>query len=120
MAKIIIPIVTPSLNELINMHYHDKARLKKSYKAHIEGAVHDMGMKIERMKRPKKRTVKIYSFRKRECDRDNLIGGMKPFIDAIRELGLIWDDSPKYIDLNIFQLEDKYDPRTEVFIEEMK
>ena len=53
-------------------------------------------------------------------DPDNFIGGTKPLTDALKELGLIWDDSTKYISLGAEQFIDGYDPRTEIFIEEIK
>ena len=120
MAKITIPVVTPSLNELLNMNRHARTRLKKSYMAHIEGAVYDMKMTVNKLKRPKRRRLRIWSFRKRLLDPDNFIGGTKPLTDALKELGLIWDDSTKYISLGAEQFIDGYDPRTEIFIEEIK
>ena len=104
MAKITIPVITPSLNELLRMNPHVRTRLKKSYMAHIEGAIYDMGMTTNKLKKPKKRRLMIYSFRKREIDRDNCWGGCKILIDEIKELGLIWDDSEKHVDLRVFQL----------------
>ena len=120
MAKITIPVITPSLNELLKMHYHDKTKLKGSHKAHVRGSIHDMGMKITRMRKPRKRSMEIRCFRAKLLDVDNLIGGTKLLTDAIKEVGLIWDDSPEYIDSRVTQLKDKYDPRTEIFIEEIK
>ena len=120
MAKITIPIVTLSLNELLRMHPYARTRLKKFYRGYIEGAVHDMKMEINKLEKPKKRKVEIRSFRVRVLDLDNLIGGAKLLTDSLKELGLIWDDSPDYIDLSVTQFRDKYDCRTEIFIDEIK
>ena len=76
----------------------------------------DMGMKIEKMKRPKKRILMIYSYRKKTMDPDNIIASHKQVIDAIKELGLIWDDSDKYIDLTILQWKHPEAPKTEIYI----
>jgi len=48
-------------------------------------------------------------------DRDNIWASHKQLIDALKELGLIWDDSEKYIDLRVFQLEHP-EQKTEIFI----
>ena len=115
MAKITIPVIAPSVNETIKLHWGARDRLKKLFIAHIEGAIHDMDMKINKLKRPKKRKVMIYSFRKKIMDRDNIWASHKQMIDALKELGLIWDDSEKYIDLRVFQLEHP-EQKTEIFI----
>lgn len=125
MAKITIPIITPSLNELLRMHYRNKTKLKKSLISHIEGAIFDMRddkgnrLEIAKMTKPQKRSIRIYSFRKNSLDPDNLIGGSQPLINAIKELGLIWDDSEKYIDLKIKQIEYP-EQKTVIFIENAK
>jgi len=116
MAKITIPVIVPSVNETNKLHWGARDRLKKSYVAHISGAIHDMDMKINKLKRPKKRRLMIYSYRKKIMDPDNIISSHKEMIDAIKDLGLIWDDSEKYIDLRVFQLEHP-EQKTEIFIE---
>jgi Holliday junction resolvase RusA-like endonuclease len=47
--------------------------------------------------------VCITSFRTRTIDTDNLIGGAKFLIDALRRCELIGDDSPEYIALEMRQ-----------------
>jgi Holliday junction resolvase RusA-like endonuclease len=42
--------------------------------------------------------LKIISNRKRKLDADNLVGGCKPVLDALKRLGVIVDDSPKWLD----------------------
>ena len=64
---------------------------------------------------PKK--VKIISYRKRKCDKDNFEGGLKLLIDALKYIGLIFDDSPKWLKLEAQQQIDRNFPRTEIFIE---
>jgi len=115
LTKITIPVIVSSVNETNKLHWGARDRLKKQYRAHIEGAIHDMGMTINKLKRPKKRRVLIYSFRKREMDRDNIWASHKQLLDAIKDLGLIWDDSEKYIDLTILQLKHP-EIKTEIFI----
>ena len=50
-----------------------------------------------------KRSVCITIWRKRLLDKDNLVGGCKQIIDVLKDLGLIYDDSPKYLDLKVEQ-----------------
>ena len=117
MAKITIPVIVPSVNETNKLHWGARDRLKRSFVAHIRGAIHDMDMKINKLEKPKKRRVRIYSFRKKVMARDHSWASHKQMIDALKELGLIWDDSEKYIDLRVFQLEHP-EVKTEIFIED--
>lgn len=50
-----------------------------------------------------KMSVKVTSVRKRALDSDNLIGGFKGGRDALKRLGLIIDDSPKFSDFSYAQ-----------------
>ena len=62
--------------------------------------------------------VTLISFRKRELDDDNLIGGFKPLRDAIaRWLGL--DDNQRVIDWQYGQVETKGRAGTAVNIEKI-
>ncbi len=62
----------------------------------------------------RKRQVALCVFRWRKLDYDNLVGGLKPFIDVLRcwrekhtkvvvWQGVIYDDSPKYVKWDIDQ-----------------
>lgn len=58
--------------------------------------------KAERKKAvPRRRILRITSFRTRLLDTDNLCP--KYFIDALRMSGIIDDDTPKHIDLQVRQ-----------------
>jgi Holliday junction resolvase RusA-like endonuclease len=48
-----------------------------------------------------KRTVRIKSYRLQIADKDNLAGGMKLLLDAMTDALYIFDDGPKFLDLNI-------------------
>lgn len=54
--------------------------------------------------RPTRVKVRIISYRCRLLDIDNLAGGSKFLIDAIRYQGLIRDDSPDAIELSVSQI----------------
>lgn len=65
-----------------------------------------------------KKKVKIVSHRSRLLDKDNLYGGAKATIDALKNHGLIKDDSPKWITLKITQEKVKrVDERTEIIVQ---
>ena len=49
----------------------------------------------------------IISYRKRLLDKDNLYTGCKSLIDACVMEGLIFDDSPDYVDLKVEQYKSK-------------
>lgn len=50
-----------------------------------------------------KMNLQITSFRKKKLDYDNLVGGCKGLIDAIKRLGGILNDSPDLVTLKIDQ-----------------
>ena len=53
---------------------------------------------------PKRMRVQIHVRRRVLLeDMDNLVGGAKPVLDAIKNMGLIYDDSTKFIDYQITQ-----------------
>lgn len=63
--------------------------------------------------------VRIVSFRCRILDADNLVGGTKFFTDGLRHAGLIPDDRPQDIILEVRQekVASKSSERTEIVIE---
>ena len=69
----------------------NQMRLKKIKKA-------DVGQKFE---------LTIISYRKKLLDLENLYGGVKGLLDACIDEELIWEDSPKYLDLVVEQYTSK-------------
>lgn len=69
--------------------------------------------------RPTRVKVRIVSLRCRLLDIDNLAGGSKFLLDALRYDGLIRDDCPDAIDLTVSQIKvtKRCDEETLVFIE---
>ena len=72
------------------------------------------------MKATGKRKITITSYRKRRIDQDNLKGGAKQLLDALKALQLIKDDSLKWVSVKYNpQVLDGKNPRTKIEIEEM-
>ena len=51
----------------------------------------------------KRHRVRIISKRVRLCDPDNLVGGCKHLVDSLRALGIIPEDDPQAITLEVGQ-----------------
>ena len=114
MVTIKLPIVTPSPNKLLRMHFTERTRLRNEYGWLLVAA----GAKDEQYQAGWKewRQVEIMSFRKRLLDPDNLVGSMKILLDAMQEVGLLFDDSAKYLTLAVSQTITKDEPWTEIKI----
>lgn len=61
--------------------------------------------------------TRFYSGRCRDFDKGNLIGGCKPLMDSLVSHGLVFDDSPKWIEAHYFQ-ERSHESSTRITIEE--
>ena len=112
-----LPFPTPSLNE-IQGHHWAWAREQKSV---IRWALASALNRIKPISKAEgKRKVVISRHGKGILDRDNLVGGCKWLIDAIRERGLILDDCDASLYLVVEQVVNrKITPYTEVTIEEI-
>ena len=118
-AVIVIPSVMPSLNQQLRMHHYARMRLKKKCAKDVDDALKASGYKVTEMIYPSRRMVTIISYRKRLLDDDNNTGATKPLLDAVKDMGLVWDDSPKFCAL-VTRQEKAKDVRTEIRIEVMK
>jgi len=101
----ILPITIKSRNVLDRLHWAKKSMLKKEYALLIRNQMRLNN--IEQVKDPKKLNLSIVSVRKRLLDYDNLVGGCKQLIDALIEENYIYDDSPKWLEMNIQQVLNK-------------
>jgi hypothetical protein len=121
-AKVIrltIPNSVLSNNEVIKMHWAVKRATRRAYGWALQAAIlESREIEPEFLYRKTRRRVKIVSYRGRTLDPDNLSGGAKILIDAMRDLGLIFRDSKKWIILEIDDRLDRLNPRTEIEIEE--
>lgn len=87
-----IPLPTPSLNQVRKMHHHAYKRLRDRFE--VICRVHTTP--LNRVSPNTFKTVTIERRGVRLLDYDNLVGGCKPLVDALKRAGLIWDDSPRW------------------------
>jgi Holliday junction resolvase RusA-like endonuclease len=114
-----IPGRLPSLNEMLRMHWAKRRRLKKDM---AWGLMLSAGQPLSAHVGTRKRLchVVIIVYQKtRRFDEDNLAGACKPVIDCLKEMGFIYRDSPKWLDLDIRQAIDHKNPRVEIEVEEL-
>ena len=108
-----IPEATPSLNEWERMHWAKRRREKLRWQMFI-------GAEARKVKLPKatgKRNVLIIRIGARTLDKDNLYGGFKPVLDALKDSGYLVDDRPEFCELDGAQDVCRARPRTVIEIE---
>ena len=115
--KLTIFTTLPSANELLRMHWAKRSRLRKLLVKEIEVACWEVRVEVPVEREKVKKSVTITIFRKgRRFDKDNAYGAAKPVVDALRSLGLIYNDSERWLDLGVCQELDHAHPRTEIEI----
>lgn len=113
-----IEAVPPSANKYQRMHWAVKKKLRTRFHAELFVASLESGkfgyphakMRVQINVHSKGATA-------RRLDPDNLWGGCKPLIDAMRDVGLIRNDSPKWLDLGVSEIRTD-GPFTEILFEE--
>ena len=120
MITLIIPRITPSNNILIRKNWRYRHQLLKTWEQEVRVFVYEFDRDnpnyFKEYNSEERKKVKIVSYRKKLCDPDNFIGGLKVCIDALVLNGLILDDSEKYIVLDAKQEKDSKNQRTEITI----
>ena len=121
--KLTISSLPPSTNQLERMHWAVKKRMRSSFAWELVAALGETDMRLPPLligpKAPKRR-IAITIYRPRLLDDDNCAGGLKPLLDAMRDLGLLRNDSPKWMDLvKPVQYVSKDNQRTEILIEDL-
>ena len=126
MIRLTIHTLPPSVNQLERMHWAVKKRLRMHYAKEIRYALYSQNYQLSSAFRighlpPRKirLSVDIY-WRTRRLDEDNAMGSLKIIIDAMRDIGLIYRDSPKWLTVEkpIQGIDRKY-PRVEIQLEEL-
>lgn len=97
---IVLELVFPSLNQL-------KGNTKVGYayrrwRREFEGALANHGLPTATC--PRRVTVtRWYGKRKRAYDTANLSGGSKPLMDTLVNYGILYDDSPTWLEVHFHQ-----------------
>jgi hypothetical protein len=103
-TSILISSPLMSGNYYSGRHWKLRHKMRKMYEKEIwaccNGKVPKFSGKVE---------VAIVSQRAHLLDPDNLYSGCKPLLDAMKQLEIIEEDSPKYLDLNVSQSKSKKD-----------
>jgi hypothetical protein len=104
-VMILVPIIPPSSNKLLNMHWSDRTKEKAVWKrtlwAMIQGRDKQFLEACCKVKR-KMRVEFTFQYR-REFDTDNLNFMTKIPLDQLRHLNFLHDDSPAFCDLHVSQ-----------------
>lgn len=104
MIELCIPEATPSLNTTNRLHWTARRRLRAHWRRLVWVALVTAGGAQWSRVAPSYALVRIERFGKRVLDRDNLYGGCKTLIDALKDFHLILDDSPDHIHLDVVGL----------------
>jgi hypothetical protein len=90
--------VLVSPNKMLRMHWAVRRKLKREIIAELELRVMPFLMKNEiPFKKCHIVVERHISGRHKFMDPDNLVGSMKMLIDAMRDLGIIDDDTPEHV-----------------------
>lgn len=112
---IVLAIIVESGNKLLRMHWAKRKKLKESYMWELRSI--GPFSPEDKVKEHEKRKVHITSYRKKMLDYDNLVAGNKFLVDCLIGERLLYDDSPKYLDITYEQVLDIKNPRTEIVID---
>jgi len=120
--KITIPGLSPSRNETdkwtAKRQFWQKRKLKEIYGWLIFKDLNSQRIDLENIQvtAPVKRKVIFTSYRSRRLDSDNLSGGLKYLRDTLKDVRLIYDDSPRWLKAEYRQEIDSKNHRVEVEI----
>ena len=92
--------VTPTLNQLLRLHWRDRLRCRNEWRALVFAAIATHGA-VPLATGP--RAVTVLRIGKRAVDTDGLYGGTKPLLDALVHHRLLLDDSPSACHLEVTQ-----------------
>lgn len=118
--SIIVPRVPLSPNKVIGKHWSFARKDKADWTSQIFAAI-PCERRHERAAHQERRSVSIrVIWGARRLDPDNLVASTKPLIDALRNNGMIYNDSADWIELTVEQQLCSHAggiPRTEIAVE---
>lgn len=112
--NLLIPIPSLSQNVYQRMHWSQQKRHKDDLFLLLKSSLQLRGG--EKVLPPRFTVVEIQITRygAKKLDQGNLVGGCKPLLDALKDLGAITDDSPKWLkDTYVNEVDTKHQ-RTEI------
>lgn len=97
-VRLVLPFVTPSLNEWLNWHHLRRHRWGLRAERALVASLRLQGLPVD-LECNERRAVLVERFGRpgHVLDDDNLRGGCKGLVDALRRLGLVHDDSPRWM-----------------------
>jgi hypothetical protein len=93
-----IPDVPPSLNVLLRLNWRNQYALRRKWNLLVRSQLNG-----NYLKGTAKVRATITFHHARFYDRDNAYGAAKLVVDALKDWRLIYDDSKKFLDLNVEQ-----------------
>ena len=114
--KIVVHDLTPTNNILLRMSWRRRHALNKSWVWIIKAALLCNDIDLKKFSFGKRRHVHIISYRKKLPDTDNLIGGMKPCVDALVANKILIDDDPAHLTLVVQGEIDLKEQRTVIYV----
>lgn len=103
-VQLVIAARLPSLNEFVDRHWAVSRRLKATWRMLLAHALIVDGRRWQAEHRPVCcDLLRVVPSRRQLLDHDNLWGGAKKVVDAMKELGWIVDDSPTWLTLQVDQ-----------------
>lgn len=98
-------VVPPSLNEYLReyRHWAKRRRLRRTWAWRLTVELARVAPGVTGPDQPKM-SVNVIIYRPRRLDKDGAYGGCKPVLDAMRDVGLIRNDSERWLDLGVSQM----------------
>jgi len=116
MITLEIPRAPASPNNFLGKHWRFRYRNSQVWQQEVNVALLQAGH-TKRVPFQKAR-ITIHRRGRRELDPDNLVGSVKPVIDALRYAQVLVDDSPAHLELEVTQsYSHKLPPRTLIKIQ---
>ena len=104
MSRVESPNVPPSLNRVLRMHWANKSRMRAIWEMEFLTMPFAERQRLKDARSEQKRVKMLITLHNaRQYDRDNAFGAVKVIVDAAKAAGLIYDDRPAYLDLEVQQ-----------------
>lgn len=110
-----IPRLTPTVNTWSRMHWSARHRVNGVWRLEVIAALGRRTAGDWPAPPPRRVRLTVVRYSHQTVDRDNLVGGVKPLVDALTFLSFIRDDNPQNVELVVESSKGK--PRVTVQLE---